>query len=113
MLHVVAPRAGLGNVYNMLETLTGFALKGFRCSSTAPSGEQLLGFPLILKGVKKKIKTKPKKSTKPKPTLPKKTQRVLKSKTTSQLLSHIPSPLFLNHRHGFFHHIATAVTRQP
>lgn len=54
MLHVVAPRAGLGNVYNMLETLTGFALKGFRCSSTAPSGEQLLGFPLILKGVKKK-----------------------------------------------------------
>lgn len=70
----------------MLETLTGFALKGFRCSNRAPSGEQLAGFPLILRGGKKKTPTKLQKTHSP----------VLKSKIISKLFSHLTLPLVLN-----------------
>jgi len=51
----------------MLETLTGLALKGFRCSNRAPSGEQLAVFPLILRGEKIK-RTHTQKKTQPKTT---------------------------------------------
>lgn len=88
----------------MLETLTVFALKGFRCSNRAPSGEQLAVFPLILRGKKKKQKTHTYTQNHHNP--------VLKSKIISKLFSHLTLPLLLNHKVCLFHHIAIVVTRQ-
>lgn len=85
----------------MLETLTVFALKGFRCSNRAPSGEQLAVFPLILRGGKKK-NTYTENHHNP----------VSKSKIISKLFSHLMLPLLLNHKVSLFHHIAIVVTRQ-
>lgn len=89
----------------MLETLTGFALKGFRCSSRAPSGEQLAVFPLILRGGGKNPTIQQQQKN---PTI----QPCFKEQNYIQTLQPLNITAGFKSNFAFFHHIATVVTRQ-